>query len=222
MDNIKNDFYYIKRLIRNIEVTSRYLSDKSMDDILVDGYLQDAIENRFTKIAEDVTKLSKEYKESTPSIPWTAIVSIRNRICHDYDVVDSPVLYKTVKVNFPQVRNELLKTIKACRMNLYPSPFELVKLNLKTIEMRLYDEKRKQLNVGDIIVFSQSETKEEIIAEIKDIKVFKSFEELYASYPKSKLGYMPNEVANPKDMENIYSKENTIKYGVIAIEIVLY
>lgn len=60
MDNVKDDFYYVKRLLKNIEVTSRYLEDKSMDDLINDGFLCDAIENRFTKIAEDAKKLSDD------------------------------------------------------------------------------------------------------------------------------------------------------------------
>ena len=39
MDNVKNDFYYVKRLLRSIEITSRYLKDKSMDDLINDGFL---------------------------------------------------------------------------------------------------------------------------------------------------------------------------------------
>ena len=46
MDNVKNDFYYVKRLLKSIEVTSRYLEGRSMDDLNNDGYLCDAIENR--------------------------------------------------------------------------------------------------------------------------------------------------------------------------------
>ena len=63
MDNVKNDFYYVKRLLRSIEITSRYLKDKSMDDLINDGFLCDAIENRFTKIAEDASNLSKDFKK---------------------------------------------------------------------------------------------------------------------------------------------------------------
>ena len=104
MDNVKDDFYYVKRLLKSIEVTSRYLEGKSMDDLNNDGYLCDAIENRFTKIAEDAKKLSDDYKKSIKSIPWDGIYSIRNRVCHDYDVVDYAILYKTIKVNFPQFK----------------------------------------------------------------------------------------------------------------------
>lgn len=88
MDNIKNAFYYVKRLLKSIEITSRYLKDKSMDDLINDGFLCDAIGNRFTKIAEDASNLSKDFKKNLSSIPWDGIASIRDRVCHDYDVVD--------------------------------------------------------------------------------------------------------------------------------------
>ena len=51
MDNINIDFYYGIRLLKSIELTSRYLKDKSMDDLINDGFLCDAIENIFTIIA---------------------------------------------------------------------------------------------------------------------------------------------------------------------------
>lgn len=222
MDNIKDDFYYVKRLLKSIEVTSRYLDGKSMDDLINDGYLCDAIENRFTKIAEDAKKLSDDYKNSMKSIPWDGIYSIRNRVCHDYDVVDYAVLYKTIKINFPQFRQALLSSITTHQMNLYTEPFELIKAGSKTVEMRLYDEKRRKLSIGGIIVFTNTKTKEGLIAEIVDLKQFDSFESLYANYKKTNLGYKDDEVAKPEDMLSYYSVEEIKKYGVIAIELKAY
>ena len=169
MDNIKDDFYYAKRILKSIEVTCRYLENKSMDDFIDDGFLCDAIENRFTKIAEDAKKLSDDYKKSIKNIPWDGIYSIRNRVCHDYDVVDYAILYRTIKVNFPQFKQALLESIEVNQMNLYPEPFELIKGGSKKVEMRLFDEKRRKLSVGELIVFANTKTKEELIAEIVEL-----------------------------------------------------
>ena len=38
-------------------------------------------------------------------------------------------------------------------MKLNESPFERIKNGTKTIEFRLYDEKRRQIKIGDKIVF---------------------------------------------------------------------
>ena len=40
------------------------------------------------------------------------------------------------------------------KMKLNESPFERIKNGTKTIEFRLYDEKRQQVKVGDQIEFS--------------------------------------------------------------------
>lgn len=41
------------------------------------------------------------------------------------------------------------------RMKLNESPFERIKDGTKTIEFRLYDEKRRQIKIGDQIEFSK-------------------------------------------------------------------
>lgn len=222
MDNVKDNTYYVKRILRSVETLMRYLKNKSLDNVLKDGFLRDAIENRFTKIAEDTAHLTKEFKTVQVDIPWGAITKIRNTICHDYDVVDAPSLYKTVKLNFPDFRKSLLATTQNHYMNLYPEPFILIKNKAKTVEMRLYDEKRKLLNVGDLIVFVNTETKEELITEITNLRRFNSFDELYAKYKKTEIGYKEDEIANPKDMNQYYSEEAINKYGVLAIEMQLY
>lgn len=222
MDNVKNDFYYVKRLLRSIEITSRYLKNKSMDDLINDGFLCDAIENRFTKIAEDASNLSKDFKKKLSSIPWDGIASIRNRVCHDYDVVDFAILYKTIKVNFPSFKKSLLEVVTVHKMNLYPDAFELIENGSKKVEMRLNDEKRQKLTIGDLVIFTNTKTKEEIIVEVIDLKTFKSFNELYSSYEKTVIGYKKDEVANPNDMLDYYSQEQIDKYGALAIEIKLY
>ena len=107
-------------------------------------------------------------------------------------------------------------------MNLYPKPFDLIKAGSKTVEMRLFDEKRRKLSIGGLIVFTNAKTKEELIVEIVDLKQFDSFESLYANYKKTDLGYKDDEFAKSEDMLTYYSVEEIKKYGVIAIELKNY
>ena len=107
-------------------------------------------------------------------------------------------------------------------MDLHPEPFESIVHGSKRIEMRLNDERRQSIKIGDLIVFKNRESQEEITTEVLDLKPFNSFNELYASYDKALLGYQKDEPANPDDMLKYYSKEQIDKYGVLAIEIKLY
>ncbi len=113
---------------------------------------------------------------------------------------------------------------KIHNMKLKPTPFEEIKKGTKTIELRLYDEKRKQIKAGDTIVFVNTDCSDSILyARVKQLHLFKSFEELYKCLPPEKFGYAPNEIADASytDMEEYYSKEEQALYGVVGIEIEL-
>ena len=107
-------------------------------------------------------------------------------------------------------------------LRLNKKPFESIKNGEKTVEMRLYDEKRQQINIGDYIVFKLRDNEEEQIKTVvQDVDVFLNFEQLYKNYDKAILGYKENEEANYKDMEEYYFLEEQSKYGVVAITIEL-
>ncbi len=109
-------------------------------------------------------------------------------------------------------------------MRLQRAPFNLIKSGVKTIELRLYDDKRKKLSVGDEIEFvSVDGSEERLVADIVELHLFSSFDELYAALPLLKCGYTEDDIstAAPSDMELYYSKEEQAMYGVIGIEIKL-
>ena len=109
-------------------------------------------------------------------------------------------------------------------LNLSPQPFELIQSGRKTIELRLYDEKRSQIKVGDTLVFVHTEDDScTLTARVRALHRFPNFAALYAALPLEKCGYLPEEVAtaSPADMNVYYSAEKQAAYGVVGIEIVL-
>ena len=106
-------------------------------------------------------------------------------------------------------------------MNLNPEPFDLIKHGHKDVEMRLYDERRKGIKVGDEILFTNNITFEKMTVKVINLYRFKDFEELYSYFDKKRLGYKDEEFASPSDMEKYYSKDKIAQYGVLGIEIKL-
>ncbi len=104
-----------------------------------------------------------------------------------------------------------------CHLN--EDPYNSIKAGTKTIEMRLYDEKRQKIKVGDIIEFINLTTEEKIYTKVKALHLYDSFTELYKHFDKESLGYREDEVANPSDMEKYYSIQEQEKYGVVGIEL---
>ena len=107
------------------------------------------------------------------------------------------------------------------KMKLHNGPFESIKNGTKTVEMRLNDEKRQLINIGDTIEFENRITFEIIRVSVIGLVKFKNFDELYNSFDKLVIGYNIEDIANPLDMEKYYSKEEITKYGVLAILIKL-
>ena len=107
------------------------------------------------------------------------------------------------------------------QMKLHPSPFEMIKCRKKTIELRLYDEKRQRIKPGDEIIFTNTETGETLHTTVIRLHRFDSFEELYNALPLLECGYTVDDIskAHPSDMQQYYSVEEQKKYGVVGIEI---
>ena len=108
-------------------------------------------------------------------------------------------------------------------MKLNPAPFEMIKSGQKTIELRLYDDKRQLINAGDEIVFTNTVTNETLSVLVLKLHRFDSFEELYKSLPLLKCGYTSEMLAEAShtDMEKYYSVEEQELYGVVGIELIL-
>lgn len=104
-------------------------------------------------------------------------------------------------------------------MRLDPAPFAAIARGTKTIEMRLYDEKRRRIAVGDEILFLERGTAAVLRTTVAALHIFPSFSELYAAFPKEALGYAEDETAHPSDMEKYYSLDEQRTHGVVGIEI---
>lgn len=109
------------------------------------------------------------------------------------------------------------------RMKLQPEPFAMIRSGKKTIELRLYDEKRQQIEVGDTIEFTDIASGETLVATVKKLHRFCSFDELYRSLPLLQCGYTEETVASakPSDMNKYYTVVEQEKNGVVGIELSL-
>ena len=107
-------------------------------------------------------------------------------------------------------------------MKLHDRPYNSIKSGIKTIELRLYDDKRKMISVGDEIEFVNSaDPTLSLYCRVVALHVFPSFDELYRHLPLLKCGYTEHDIstASARDMDLYYSKEEQDTYGVVGIEI---
>lgn len=105
-------------------------------------------------------------------------------------------------------------------MHLQKKPFSEIKSRVKTVEIRLCDEKRKEVKRGDEILFDcEGET---ICVEVVDLFHFAAFSDLFSSSLRDKCGSAGlSKEECVEQMRQYYSCEDEKKYGVLAIQIKL-
>lgn len=108
---------------------------------------------------------------------------------------------------------------KTVKMNLCREPFEKIRSGEKTVELRLFDEKRQAVSVGDLIEFDcEGET---LTAKVVDLYRASAFRELFEQFPMNEMGFdagiSPAEGA--LQMRKYYSEEKETEHGVLGIKI---
>lgn len=109
------------------------------------------------------------------------------------------------------------------KMKLYEEPFQQIQSGKKTVEVRLYDEKRRRLKQGDTIEFTKLPGEDEKLrVNIKKLYTYPTFREMFEDLPAEKLGIVDNCIEiNVKSIHNLYSPEREKEWGSLAIEIEL-
>lgn len=103
MDNLKNDHYYIQKVLQDLEFIVIHMKNVDLEELNKNDILLDSMLFRMIQISENVRKLSDEYKAERKIIPWNAIYGLRNRIVHDYGNVDLNIVYDTLKNDIPEL-----------------------------------------------------------------------------------------------------------------------
>jgi len=107
---------------------------------------------------------------------------------------------------------------------LFSEPFYRIKEKKKIIEVRLFDEKRQKISIGDEIEFSlTNDLDKKILVKVIGLSKFKTFKDLYSRFHYSLFGHPHGTTLNDqlKDIMECYSKEEEEKYKVFGIHIEL-
>lgn len=106
-------------------------------------------------------------------------------------------------------------------MNLQDKYFDFILHGTKRIELRLNDEKRQQIKIGDTIIFHNEQGKT-FSAEVKDLFRQNSFEELFENFEIDILADKSTTKAELLQvLDEFYTPKKQAKFGVLGILIEL-
>ena len=108
-------------------------------------------------------------------------------------------------------------------MKLQSEYYNFILNGTKRIEIRLFDEKRQQIKIGDIIKFlKEPELNESFEAKVMGLLRYNSFEDMFKDFD---ISILSNKSMTKEELiavlEQFYTKEKQEQYGVLGIRIEL-
>ena len=79
----------------------------TQNDFINDYAYQSAVGMNIIQIGELVTRLSSNIILDFPFVPWKQIRAMRNLYAHDYENVDTDIIWKTITEDIPFLRTQI-------------------------------------------------------------------------------------------------------------------
>jgi uncharacterized protein with HEPN domain len=106
-----DDLTRVRHMLEAAENAQRFISGKSRADLDTDPMLLFALVRAIEIIGEAASRVSAEQRTASPTVPWTAIVAMRNRLIHAYFDIDRDIVWRTVTEEIPSLRSRLLQLL---------------------------------------------------------------------------------------------------------------
>ena len=103
-------------------------------------------------------------------------------------------------------------------MKLKPEPFRMILSGVKDIELRLYDEKRKEIKIDDTVLFTETESGETTKKTVANLIIKNNLNEIFdEEYTKQRAGCDSEQDDVDTQMSKYYLDEDKAGYGVVGI-----
>jgi len=96
----RDDAYLLDILIA-ARHARKFRGDLTWEQFRISSLHQHAIAKTLENVGEAAKKVSEEMKAAHPEIPWASIMSMRNRIVHEYFRLDLLKVWEVVTTDVP-------------------------------------------------------------------------------------------------------------------------
>jgi uncharacterized protein with HEPN domain len=104
---IRNDRVYLDYILVAISKIEDFTKEISRLDFDGNVMIQDAVIRNIEIIGEATKKISKSFTLGHQEIPWSEMAGMRDKLIHDYLDVDIDVVWKTIEVDLPLLKDLL-------------------------------------------------------------------------------------------------------------------
>jgi len=98
---MQRDITYLNDIYQSVQKIIAKTSGITFDKFDSDYDLQDIVIRRFTIIGEASNRLSEAFRSKYPQLPYKSMRGMRNFIVHEYNEIDTEIIWKTSREEIP-------------------------------------------------------------------------------------------------------------------------
>ncbi len=102
---------YIENIFHSIQKIEDYTKNMLFVDFEEDEKTMDAVVRNLEIIGEAAKYISQDFGNEFSKIPWKEMISMRNKVSHEYFGVDSEILWETITNDLPVLKEKLKKLV---------------------------------------------------------------------------------------------------------------
>ena len=106
----KDPRVYVAQILECIERIQRFTAGGEAE-FMKDALVHDAVIRNFEVIGEAAKRVSAEYQEAHPEIPWRSLTGFRDVLIHQYEGVSLPEVWRVVVKELPGLHAAIKRAI---------------------------------------------------------------------------------------------------------------
>ena len=96
-----DDLVRLRHMIEAAESAIAFVSGRNRSDLDSDRMLLFAVVRAIEIVGEAASRITDETRATRPTVPWHAIVGMRNRLIHAYFEINAQMVWETVTAELP-------------------------------------------------------------------------------------------------------------------------
>ena len=98
---------YLEDILTSITRIEDYTEDLSFKSFDNDQKTIDAVVRNLEIIGEAAKNIPEDFIEEHNNLPWQEMVSMRNKVIHEYFGVDVEILWQTIHEDLPKLKGQI-------------------------------------------------------------------------------------------------------------------
>jgi uncharacterized protein with HEPN domain len=122
MPHKKRDPAYLWDILHAGQSMQKHLASTTLEQFLADELKCLAVERLFEIMGEAARRISEDFKQTHPEIPWADLIALRHVAAHEYDTIDYDEIWAIAVTDVPKLLTALKPLVPSAPDNSDQGP----------------------------------------------------------------------------------------------------